>query len=175
MEWRRTHLIGSLQLGVKLAEDLLQLLPDHVGKDVQAPSVKATPPSVSSRQHSPLPPNQRARGSPTAPELRGTRGGDGVPSCNTSFVYIAHPLCCRDGDALGALPAAARPNPTLTLQPCSNAAPSATGTQRALQRCSHLFPPRALLYRGSCCSPCRTKPQGTERGSTYLWGIPMIT
>ena len=30
-----THLISSLQFGVKLTEDLLQLLTDHVGQHVQ--------------------------------------------------------------------------------------------------------------------------------------------
>lgn len=35
------HLISSLQLRVKLAEDLLQLFPDHVGKDIQASPAKA--------------------------------------------------------------------------------------------------------------------------------------
>lgn len=95
---------------------------------------------------------------------------------------ITHPLSLQGWDALCALPAAAQPYPTLTLQPCSNEAPSAQGTERALQCHSHLFPPRALLctqrelLRSELgCSPCRTEPQGTEHGNTYLWGIPMIT
>ena len=91
MEWRRTHLVGSLQLGVELAEDLLQLLPDHVGKDIQPPPVKAMLPLVSSRQHSPVPPPPESQGAAPRPlscgeQGEGTSGGDGVPSCNTRFV-----------------------------------------------------------------------------------------
>lgn len=37
------HLISSLQLGVKLAEDLLQLFPDHVGENIQASPAKGRP------------------------------------------------------------------------------------------------------------------------------------
>lgn len=38
-----THFISSLQLGVKLAEDLLQLFPDHIGENIQASPAKARP------------------------------------------------------------------------------------------------------------------------------------
>lgn len=54
-----THLVSSLQLGVELTEDLLQLLPDHVGENIQTPSAKATPPSAASPV---LSPSHRAAG-----------------------------------------------------------------------------------------------------------------
>lgn len=38
-----THLISSLQLGVELAEDLLQLFPDHVGENIQTSPAKTKP------------------------------------------------------------------------------------------------------------------------------------
>lgn len=84
-----------------------------------------------------------------APELWRTRGGDKWRGWGPE---LQHTLCpCRDGDPLCALPAAAWPNPTLTLQPCSNKAPFAKGTEQALQCHSHLFPPEPICaLRGSC-------------------------
>lgn len=43
------HLISSFQLGVELAEDLLQLFPDHVGKNIEAAPAKARPLLATSR------------------------------------------------------------------------------------------------------------------------------
>lgn len=70
-----THLICSFQLGVKLAEDLLQLFPDHIGKNIQASPVKARPcwqPAVPAGHRVPMvicysPPSRR--GGATTPLL----------------------------------------------------------------------------------------------------------
>lgn len=84
-----THLVSSLQLGVELTEDLLQLLPDHIGENIQAPSAKATPPSATSRQ-----PRSTARAQPgTVPVtpscsgwLQGAARGQG-----STFSHPLHP------------------------------------------------------------------------------------
>lgn len=31
-----THLVGSLEFGVKLTKDLIQVFPDNVGQDIQS-------------------------------------------------------------------------------------------------------------------------------------------
>lgn len=70
-----THLVSSLQLGVELTEDLLQLLPDHVGENIQTPSAKATPPSAASSQPRAVPVTPSCRGQP------GDRALHFHPSC----------------------------------------------------------------------------------------------
>lgn len=89
-----------------------------------------------------------------APELWRTRGGDKWRGWGPE---LQHTLCpCRDGDPLCALPAAAWPNPTLTLQPCSNKAPFAKGTVPfpSLPPRAHLCTQRELLRSELGCSPC---------------------
>lgn len=54
------HLISCLQLRIKLAENLLQLLPDDIGKDIQ-------PPPGTQRQVSLMPQQRRREGGKQRP------------------------------------------------------------------------------------------------------------
>lgn len=71
-----THLISSLQLGVELAEDLLQLFPDHVGENIQASPAKArqllatSSTSLAPSADGDLPSPLSRRGGATTPHLR---------------------------------------------------------------------------------------------------------